>query len=92
VTTTATGPNGKTTTSDQTYTKTSNGYSQTGTITGPNSKTSTDTRNVSYIDSNGVITRTATGSVTGLNGQTATGGNTETYTKTYTPATPPNTD
>jgi hypothetical protein len=86
VDTTATGPNGKTVTSDQTYAKTSDGYTQTGTVTGPNGKTSTDNHDVSYTTgSNGQITRTATGSVTGPNGNTKDFGNTETYTKTVTP-------
>ena len=94
VDTTATGPNGKTATSDQTYTKDANGYTQTGTVTGPNGGTSTDNRTVGFTqNSNGTTTRTATGSVTGPNGGTKLIGNSETWTKTYTPtpapATPP---
>lgn len=81
-----TGPNGKTSTSDQTFTRDGNGYTQTGTVTGPNGKTSTDSRDVGYVsDRNGEITRTATGSITGLNGETKQFGNSETCTKSYTP-------
>jgi hypothetical protein len=36
-------------------------------------------------NSNGTETRTATGSITGPNGGTKPIGNTETWTKTYTP-------
>lgn len=86
VDTTGVGANGKTVTSDQSFTKTSDGYDKTGTITGPNDKTSTDNVDVIYTkDANGEITRTATGSVTGPNGGTKLIGNTETWTKTFTP-------
>jgi len=87
VDTTATGPNGKTVTSDQTYDKTSNGWTETGTVTGPNGGTSTDNKTVSFSNNgNGTVTRTATGSVTGPNGNVKQFGNSETYTKTYTPS------
>ena len=89
VDTTATGANGKTVTSDQTYTKTADGHIQTGTVTGPNGNTSSDNRDVTYThDANGDTTRTMTGSVTGPNGGTKLLGNTETYSKTVTPSTP----
>ena len=83
-------PTAKPATSDQTYTKTSNGFTQTGTVTGTNGKISTDNRDVAYTNNgNGTTTRTATDSVTGPNGNTKTFGNTETGTKTYTPNPPP---
>jgi hypothetical protein len=86
VDTTKTLPDDKTVTSNQTYTKTSDGYDKTGTVTGPNGNTSTDNKDVTFTkDANGDITRTATGSVTGPNGGTKLIGNTETWTKTYTP-------
>jgi hypothetical protein len=90
VDTTATGANGKMVTSDQTYTKTGDGYTQTGTVAGPNGNMSTDNHDVTYTkDANGDTTRTMTGSVTGPNGGTKFIGNTETYDKTVTPTPPP---
>jgi hypothetical protein len=87
---TVTLPDDKTVTSDQTFTKTSDGYDKSGTVTGPNGKTSTDNKDVTYTkDANGEITRTATGSITGPNGNTKLIGNTETWTKTVTPDTTP---
>jgi hypothetical protein len=86
VDTTATGASGKTVTSDQTFTKDSNGYIQIGTVTGPNGKTATDNKQVAYVkDANGETTRTATGSITGPNGGTKLIGNTETSSTTYLP-------
>jgi hypothetical protein len=92
VDTTATGPNGKSVTSDQNYTQEGNGYSKTGTVTGPNGNTATDNKDVTFTnDGNGEVTRTATGAVTGPNGNTKLTGNTETWTKTYTPNPAPTT-
>jgi len=86
ISTTAASPNGKTAISNQDFTKSASGYSQTGTVTGPNGSVSTDNRNVSYIqNSDGTITRTMTGSVTGPHGNTTPIGNSETYNKSYTP-------
>ena len=78
---------GKSVTSDQTYAKTSNGWTETGTVTGPNGGVSTDNKTVSFTNnSNGTVTRTATGTVTGPNGNVKQTGNSETWTKTFTPA------
>jgi hypothetical protein len=86
---TATGPNGKTSTSDQTFTKTNDGYTRDGTLTGPNGKTATDQSTVTFTkDANGDTTRTQTSEVTGPNGKEHTGSNTETYSQSTTPASP----
>jgi hypothetical protein len=86
VDTTKTNPNGTTRVSDQTYTKTGNGYDQTGTVTHANGKVTTDNKDVNVTtDANGDITRTMTGSITGPNGGTRLIGNSETYSQTVTP-------